>query len=486
MTQKSVYIWGSINSFTGPLTALLLQKGWHVDVVTKSALNLFTLAPIDLRSAAESLVQRAFGSQESMRTFKDRLRFLEAGEVARGITYDAVVFCGLPPNFDEPRAPRAPWAAGELPAVVKALKGAPVFIVSSLWAAVQPDGAVPEEVEFERRKPKTHWESICQQYEERILDCLSGLESPWHLIRLPLITGSMVDGSILNFSGLTSLLKQASGRARLREGAESAEGQLAVAHNPDSTLWYLPVDSAVQLFWRLMEDGGRPRICNLVSTQATLNREWLDHLARALGLSSACPVDPDSYSLPDILRSMLKDSIHVRTRNLFEVAGRYHFSPAKLDESYFQKLLSFGRREHWGRPFSHAQEDAGSECNQEVVKAYFEESLPALLSEGDLRAICPNAAAVGFVIEVEGELAYSLRPAEGRADIQSGLADSRVKLIFPGASFINIVSNRTPLHRALLTREARIEGPILDTIRVANQMARVFREHPFDPQDNGR
>src|SRR5271170_5081113 len=109
MTHKTAYLWGPISSFSGPLAALLLRKGWQVHVATKSALNLFTLAPLDLRSAAQTLLERALGGHDQLCIFQERFRFLDQGETVKGTTYDAVIFCGLPANFDEPRAPRAPW-----------------------------------------------------------------------------------------------------------------------------------------------------------------------------------------------------------------------------------------------------------------------------------------------------------------------------------------------------------------------------------------
>ena len=117
MTHKTAYLWGPVSSFTGPLAAWLVTKGWHVQVATKSALNLLSLSPLDLHSSALTLLEQAMGGRDRYRTFKDRLRLVDETEALKGTKYDAVIFCGLPPNFDEPRAPRAPWAAARLPAI---------------------------------------------------------------------------------------------------------------------------------------------------------------------------------------------------------------------------------------------------------------------------------------------------------------------------------------------------------------------------------
>src|SRR3990167_4628074 len=143
MMHKTAYLWGPVSSFSGPLAAWLLRKDWHVHIATKSPLNVFALTPLDLPSTAQVSLEKALGGHHELKTFQDRLRFLETALPDKSTTYDAAIFCGVPPNFDEPRASRAPWAAAELESIAKALKGVPFFIVSSLWAGVKSDGVVP-------------------------------------------------------------------------------------------------------------------------------------------------------------------------------------------------------------------------------------------------------------------------------------------------------------------------------------------------------
>ena len=484
MTHKAAYLWGPISSFSGPLTARLLQKGWHVHIATKSALNLFTLAPLDLRSSARSLLERALGGHDQLRTFQDRLRFLDVGEVVKGTVYDAVIFCGLPPNFDESRAPRAPWAAGELVSIAKMLKEVPTFIVSSLWAGVQPDGVVPEEFEFERRKPKSHWEGICQQYENKILKGLSQLESPWHLIRLPIIAGQSKDGLALNFSGLFTLLYElSSAPAALGENSIAAQSQvLKLKYNPDATLWFLPVDAAVHLFWRLLEDNTRPRICNLVSTQATLNREWLEYLAQAIGFRGTEVADTDAYSLPGILRRMLSDNIQVKTRNLFEVASRYQQPPIKFDKSYFQRLIEFGKLENWGRRIAPKEVYEDATTFRDLGHVYFEEFVPQKLDKRDLEEITAKGTTVGFFLEGNEPVSWLLKYADGEillSPLEPQENDAPVRFHFSGSTMSRLIKGQLSLHKALLLREVKVEGSFLDTLRVGNAIGRFLKNHPF-------
>jgi hypothetical protein len=482
MTHKAAYLWGPLSTFSGPLAALLLTKGWNVHVAVKSALNLFSLAPLDLKSSARCSLERALGGHEKLKAFQDRLTFLEDAEPVKGTTYDALIFCGLPPNFDEPRAPRAPWAASELLAVAKMLKGVPLFIVSSLWGGVQADGVVPEELEFDRRKPKSHWEGVCQQYESRLLKDLAQYESAWHLVRLPIISGSTLDGRALNFSGLFTLLRELSQKGN----GPDEKGVLQLSYNADATLWFLPVDAAVHLFWRILEDEARPRLCNLVPTQQTLNREWLSSTAKALGYTEVESVETDSFTLPGTMRHMLRDSMLVKTRNLFEVAGRFQIQPPRVDQDYFERMLSFAQAENWG---SHAQAPVVEpEFTDEVLEEYFEKFLPASLSAEILKALTPGGKAAGFAIEGEPEAVWLLKSVDGQPRVEPSTAAEakpRVRLVISRRSLMRVATGKTSLHRALLLREARIDGPILEAFKFTNGLTAFLKEHRFVPPADG-
>ncbi len=100
MTQKTAYIWGPVSSFSGPLAATLVTRGWTVHIPTKSSLNLFSLSPLDLRSSARSALEQAFGGRERFRMFQDRIKFIDQAEGAKqGTTYDAVIFLRIASEF---------------------------------------------------------------------------------------------------------------------------------------------------------------------------------------------------------------------------------------------------------------------------------------------------------------------------------------------------------------------------------------------------
>ena len=357
MKAKTAYLWGPISTFTAPLAAWLVARGWHVHIATKSALNFFSFSSLDISSSAKGTLEEVFGTRNKFKAFQERLKFIETGEPLHDTKYDAFIFCGLPPNFDDARVPRAPWAAAELSTITKHFKGVPLFMISSLWGAVQPDGVVPEELEFERRKADSHWEKICQRYELKLIEELPKVESSWYFIRLPLITGARANGYSYASNGLANLFAaldpQFQTRSRINDN--NATNQISIgdsinlAHQPDATLWFLPVDVAVYMFWRYLEDAMRPRICNFVSAQATLNREWLQYLAQAFKLKEIVPSVKDNLQLPGTIKKLLLDNVQVKTRNLFEVTGRYQLQPEQLTEEYFSKIIQVGRQKQWGQ-----------------------------------------------------------------------------------------------------------------------------------------
>jgi len=482
MTQRVAYLWGPISSFAGPLAAALVKRGWQVHVATKSSLNVFSLSPLDLHSTAMSLLEQSLGGREKHRTFQDRLKLVDEAEVPKGTTYDAIIFCGLPPNFDEPRGPRAPWAAARLPAIAKSLRGIPLFIISSLWAGVQTDGVVPEEFEFERRKPLTQWEGVCQSYEHKLLEGIANCESPWYLIRMPMLCGAESTGETLNFTGPYNLIKS---MVQLKETPPSqlnaAIKSVKVNYNPESTMWYLPVDYAISTFCQYLEDENRPRICNLVSTQSTLNVEWMNFLANAVGFDEAVVSDSDRLNLPGTLRKMLLDDVQVKTRNFFEVSGRYQLNPVRIDKDYFTRLLAFGKDKRWGQPA--AQDKRALTYSQRLAQYYFEEFIPSKFDESLLKKATTGGTSIGFMLKGADRLGWVLKASNGTAIVERLEPTSDRPSIcfrFTGSTMTQLIQSRLSLHRALLLKEVEVEGPLLQALKVSNMIEKFLRQNPMD------
>lgn len=497
MTHKTAYLWGPVSSFSGQLAAFLVQKGWHVHLATKGAFH-FALSPLDLRSTAQISIQKAFGDRERYYMFEDRIKYLDVNDGARGTKYDAVIFCGLPPNFDEARVSRAPWAAENYSQIVKRFKGSPVFIVSSLWGAVQNDGVVPEEIECDRRKPLTRFENVAQAYENKLLRTLGSDEANWYLIRLPMMSGNSKDGTLVDFSGPMVLFEQLS-KAHA-EQTKTKTGTLSLQFNPDATLWFLPVDVAVQIFWRLLEDEQRPRITNLVSTQATLNQEWLTHLAKALGYKKAVAGENEAINLPTVLRKTLIDNVLVSTRGLFEVMGRYQQLPVHLDTDYFARVLKYGCDNNWGKippaPPSQKCDDIGKSklekaeaekrSAEELATEFFTQFLPNNTDSASIREVTPDGAGIGFKVDQLDSLDWTLRAENGHPvmeNTQSLNYVPKVRFYFTPSGLQRLVDRKVSLERALAMREARVEGNPIDIVKAYNFFKRFLKEHPYEGQE---
>lgn len=492
MKEKIAYLWGTMSNLSASLAALLVSKGWQIHIATKSSWNLLSLLPLDLHSAALASLEEAFGGREKFRLVADRFKLIDESEISKGTKYDALIFCGLPANFDEARTPRASWAADKLPALMKAMKGVPIFLISSIWGGVQPDRVVPEEFEFQRRKPLSDWERVCQHYENKLLSALAQAEAACYLVRVPMICGATGDGRILNFSGLYNLFKvlstgngmpdNMSDSLSNNKNNDNEKMKLSLAYNPNGCCWFLPVDTLAHMIWRLMEDENRPRICNLVSTQLTLNREWLQHLAESLGGKEIAAAASDLYTIPSVLRKLLMDDVQVKTRNLFEVSGRYHLPALKLDKEYFERVINYAKNKHWGLPLPAMAERALC-FSEDLADYYFKNYLPAKLSGIDLEKLTGKGASIGFMLKGR-DFGFILKSANGRAIVEllkRTDPEATVSLHFTGATMVNLIQSKLSLQRALLFQEVHIKGSIFDTVRVSAILDKFMKANPISP-----
>lgn len=486
-STKTAYVWGPVSNFSAFLLASLLKSGWQVHIPTKSALQI-SLSPLDLESTAHSAIEKALGS-DNIKLHSDNIHFLDGDDIPRGTTYDIVIFCGLPTNFDEPRVSRSPWAAEELQSVFKRVKGVPAIIVSSLWGGIQNDGVVPEEIEFDRRKARTHFEGVCQQYEARILKVVSKEDCKWHLLRLPLILGSSENGRSSNFSGLYKLLKEVTESPLLAESNTPAI--LDLSYNPDATLWMLPANEAADIVVKFAEDNSRPSICNLVPTSVTLNQEWLHQLAQYAGLSAVIPAEKDSVNLPGTLRSMMSDNVQVKTRNLFEVVGRYHIaSPFVPSSEYFKKICEHARENNWGQLRASQPLDPFS---PERARYYFEHFVPANLTDKMKKALSSFKQGIAFSIGEIEECRWVLSANSSGAvefeQVSTTQSDQnpepskkdRVTFTITPLAFNRLTSGKLMFEQALITKALQVSGPPIQCVKACDFWRRFLRHHRYVP-----
>ncbi len=370
-------------------------------------------------------------------------------------------------------------------------------MISSLWGGIQPDGVVSEELEFERRKPRHHWERVCQNYELKLIEGLSKIESSWYFLRLPLLTAATADGYSFSFTGLANLFAALDPQSQIMPAEQVGKnsqyqivtGQsVQLTHQPDATLWFLPVDIAVYLFWRFLEDDLRPRICNLVNTQAVLNREWLQYLAQALDLKEITTTNHrDNLHLPLVLRKLLLDNVQVKTRNLFEMVGRYQLRTEKLDQHYFARVIETGRQKNWGR--RKISLPARLNFSSDLAHYYFEQFVPAHLSGKLLHQIAADGMSIGFKLKDADGLGWILKTektANGKGTKDKILVHrlndtDKPKICFhlTGDVMASLVQNQLNLHRALLMKKIDIDGPLLDALRVSETLSHFMKEHPL-------
>ncbi len=479
MSTKTAYVWGPISNFAANLAFSMLENGWTVHLACKSALQI-SMSPLDLPSSAQSCIEKAAGGAEKLKLYSEKLSYLDADEPQKGTTYDIIVFMGLPSNFDEARVSRSPWAADELATITGKLKGVPVIIVSSLWGGLQEDGVVPEEIEFDRRKPHSHFEGVCQQYESRVLKSISSKDGKWHLVRLPIILGSSVDGRSVNFSGLYKMLQELF-LAKAQQVDGKALKSLELSYNPDATFWMLPCDLAANLMVKLLEDNSRPVICNFVSTQSTLNQEWMQDLARALELDSIHSSDKDTLNIPSTLRSMLTDNMQVKTRNLFEVLGRYHHAPMVINSDYFARIINYAQQNNWGQMKAATPEIPFS---IEKAREYFEEFLPNNLDQKMAKALGSFKGGLAFQIVDQEAARWILSSRDGKINARIFNPDNdKPKAVFliNSSAFTKLVSGKLMFEQALLTRSLQANGNPIDCLKACDFFRRFLRHFHYSP-----
>ncbi|HNB25259.1 MAG TPA: SCP2 sterol-binding domain-containing protein, partial [Candidatus Melainabacteria bacterium] len=314
-------------------------------------------------------------------------------------------------------------------------------------------------------------------------------EAPWYLIRLPLISPDSQSADFVNYSGPLTLIRELAMFHKYHEsknnsGNNRENGDLKVSYNPDYTLWFSPSDQVVNTFCRYLEDESRPRVLNLVSTEATLNREWLTALASEMGFNAVVESEKDSLNLPGVLRKMLHDNLQVKTRNLFEVAGRYGIPRARIDNQYFQHVAEKAALSGWGVPQDKEKRKL-FKFTERLAAYYFEEFIPLHFDEGLLKRATSNGTTIGFIIKDADGLGWILRARKGKAVVERfDPEDERPRICFhlTSKTMSQMIQSKLPMHRALLLREIEVEGPLLHALKVANTIEQFLKEHPLAEQ----
>jgi hypothetical protein len=301
-----------------------------------------------------------------------------------------------------------------------------------------------------------------------------------------MVAGDSTSGQASSFTGPYQLFKALSSAAAAHPPSNNGNKALKLQHNPDGIFWFLPVDTAAHMFWKFLEDENRPRICNLVSTQVTLNREWLQSLAQALGFQEVQAVENDGLNLPGVLRKLLVDDIQIRTRNLFEVAGRYQLTPVRFDKEYFIRALDVAREKYWGGSPPAEPKRGALNFSERLAQFYFENYLPSKFSDSFLKKATTGGITIGFLLKGKNSLGWVLQTASNgktMVDDYNPHVKPTICFRFTGTTMTKLIQSKLPLHRALLMREVEVDGPLLDALRVTNVFDQFLRENPMDSVD---
>lgn len=470
MHIKTAYVWGPISNFSSFFINRLLEEGWQVHVACKAALQL-DFSTLDLASAARYKIEEANDITGKLSSSQERLVFLESDEPRPGTRYDAVLFMGLPANFDDARVPRAASTAAELPRIAKELDGDTlVFIFSSLWGGIRNDGVVPEELEFKRRNPESRFEKFCQEYEYGVLKAINKTNLKWHLVRLPMMLGGIADGRTVTFTGLYKLLQE------LHRAQASGDPVLKLNYNPGASFWMLPCDCAAQVVFRMISDSACPVISNVISTQSTINKKWVQNLAKALRFLSIENAENDALALPATLREMLKQSIQVKSHDLFV---RYQQRAPAFTSDYFVRILQFAVAHNWGKVPVRPKE---SSFSAEKARNYFESFLPEKIDRKLAESLAEFDGGMAFQIVGQQDCRWLLIAENGKAIVQrlgSSVHSPQVTFVINPESFGQLVAARINPAKMLKSRALQLSGDFLHCANAFGFFYGFLSKHPF-------
>lgn len=181
--------------------------------------------------------------------------------------------------------------------------------------------------------------------------------------------------------------------------------------------------------------------------------------------------------------------MQVKTRNLYDVLGKYHHAPMVLPPDYFSKQLEFAEKNNWGQ---NKPQPARAPFSQEKAREYFEEFLPANLDKKMLKALAGFSGGLSFKIAEQDDCSWLLSSENGEArvvpfDQESGKA--QVNFVLNAASFGQLCSGKLMFEQALLTKALQVSsGNPIQSLLACDFLRRFLRHHHFAyaAEKNGR
>jgi hypothetical protein len=219
----------------------------------------------------------------------------------------------------------------------------------------------------------------------------------------------------------------------------------------------------------------------------TLNREWLAHLAQSLNCPEIQCAEQDGLNLPSTLRKLLLDDVQVKTRNLFEVAGRYQILPVRLDKDYFDKLIKAAKSHNWGEHVAVVEEPSSLDYSEQLAHYYFEKFVPERIEQGALKEAKINGTSIGFHLRAGSIHGWLLRSkANGEPEVvpfDPSLDKPDICFHFSGMTLSRLIQKKLLLHRAVLMRDVEAQGNLFQLWRITSTIEKFLRDNPIASKD---
>jgi len=219
------------------------------------------------------------------------------------------------------------------------------------------------------------------------------------------------------------------------------------------------------------------------------------------------PDEHDGLDLPATLRRLLIEPVQVKTRSLFEVAGRYKIQPTPIDKDYFERLLQSARKINFGAQSAKidAASQQGQSCGtrgtacgeqiqytEQIAHFYFEKWLPEKIAQGALKNARLNTLKVGFHLRSGSIYGWMIQVDEDGNPTVSRLdpttmtqTDEKpdITFNFSGMALTRLIQHKMLLHRALLMREIDVEGNMLQVLKLSGTIDKFLRDNPLSARD---
>ncbi|NQV36249.1 MAG: SDR family oxidoreductase, partial [Phycisphaeraceae bacterium] len=362
-------------------------------------------------------------------------------------------------------------------------QGLPVAYVGTAYIAGQRTGRVYEHELNEGQTFHNPYEATKCEAEALVHHWTKRTGLRVTVFRLGIVVGESLQGRIVHFDGIYTLLRFFDGLQR-----SLATQTLRVIGNPEATKNLVPADYVAQAMWHILLQGhtGTFHLTHPNPVPMSLLR---DRVKRVFEVAGACLVSVEAFEKnpPTRLESLYQkagnyyepylreEPVFDRTRTEKALAESGLDVP-DIDDALFDRLVAYARQANWGRTKSTKRFVPKSNEVQQYFDCFLQDKMHEQLVP-DLKRL---SATCRIIVEDMKEHAWALRIEQGRLEqvSRNGLA-CECSFTVNRETFGDIVSGRLAPKKAFFLRQVEISGDMEIGLRLATVLAQFFKQWPF-------